>query len=506
MKYLLKFMLFAIVIGLAACNKVDNLPFYSSGSQISATSSVTTVAATAADTAKTVVSFNWSNPNYSNKGLKTKYIVQFDSAGKNFIKAYSDTLYDTLSKGYTGKDFNLVLYKLGLNIGNTYDLDVRVISSYANNNEIYNSNTMRVNTTFQGGTSGSFTSSVAGNIPIASTTLANEAVKFSWTNTNYYFNTGLSSQVTTYMVQMDVAGANFSSTKLQTFPLDTAHFFSYSQKDLNTTLLKLGFLPTVPINLEFRLVSMLNGATNTKVNSSIISLSATPVNKPAVDVPVSGKLFIVGDATAGGWGNPVPTPSQEFTKIDSVTYGGIFDLVGGKEYLLLPVNGDWSNKYSVANKQLSGLSSGGAFGYNFNDNFPGPATSGKYKIMIDFQTGNFTVTPFTAEYPANLFIVGSATAGAWSNPVPVPSQQFTLSTSGLFELSLPLTGGQEYLLLPVNGDWSHKFAVQDNSIPSYKLGGTFGYDAPKNFPGPDVTGNYKVSVNFLSNTYKVTKL
>ena len=107
--------------------------------------------------------------------------------------------------------------------------------------------------------------------------------------------------------------------------------------------------------------------------------------------PQNGTLFLVGSATAGGWGNPVPVPAQQFTKIDSLDYEGTFYLKGGQEFLMLPVNGDWSHKYSVADKTVAGLNAGGDFGYDLNDNFPGPAASGMYKITVDFQHGVFTV-------------------------------------------------------------------------------------------------------------------
>ena len=68
-------------------------------------------------------------------------------------------------------------------------------------------------------------------------------------------------------------------------------------------------------------------------------------------------------------------------------------LSGGNEYLMLPVNGDWSHKYACKNNPAGTTpNTGGDFGYDFNDNFPGPAASGNYKIQVDFQRGKFTVT------------------------------------------------------------------------------------------------------------------
>jgi hypothetical protein len=102
--------------------------------------------------------------------------------------------------------------------------------------------------------------------------------------------------------------------------------------------------------------------------------------------------------------------------------------------------------------------------------------------------------------PSNLYIVGDATAGAWNNPVPTPSQQFTQISSGEFVITLPMTGGKSYLFLPVNGSWSHKYGgasktggslLADNAIPS------------TNTPAPDVSGSYTIDVNFFSGQYTV---
>jgi hypothetical protein len=151
---------------------------------------------------------------------------------------------------------------------------------------------------------------------------------------------------------------------------------------------------------------------------------------------------------------------------------------------------------------VAGLSAGGGFQFytSGGDNFPAPAASGLYKIVVDFQQGKFTVTPYSAPLPTNLYIVGDATAGGWSNPVPVPSQQFTRLNSSEWKITLPLTGGKEYLVLPVNGDWSHKFSVASKSLAGLNKGGEFGYDLSDNFPGPTTSGTYTITVNFAGRT------
>lgn len=378
MRLIKTFILFAtgLSLFLIACDKPDVLPLYKLGVTPVLSASATSVAAAPADSSKPALTLSWTSPAYATDSANMKYVIEIDSSGRNFSKATSIVVTGALSKTFTAKELNIILLNYGFAFGTPYDMDVRVISSYANNNERLTSNTLKI-------------------------------------------------KMTPYKVP------------------------------------------------------------------------------PKVPVPTSGKLFIVGDATQGGWNNPVPVPSQELSKIDETTWGGIFQLNGGKQYLLLPVNGDWGNKYSVGNNSVAGLSSGGDFGFNLNDNFPGPSTSGLYKIIVDFQNGKFTVTPYTSVLPDNLFIVGDATAGGWNNPVPVPSQQLTRLNSVVWQITLPLTGGKEYLLLPVNGDWSHKFAVANKSVAGLWSGGAFGYDLNDNFPAPPTSGTYTITVNFITGKFTV---
>ncbi len=266
MKYLIKNILFATLLAvvLFGCEKVGPLAVYKSGSSATLTSSSATVAPVVADSLKNVITFNWTNPNYATDSNTVKYVLQIDSTGRNFSNAVSITL--TKSQTYTmvAKDLNAILLGFGFNYNTAYKIDVRVVSSYANNNDM--------------------------------------------------------------------------------------------------------------------------------IASNVLTINATPYVIPPKVVPPSSKaLFLVGDATAGGWNNPVPVPTQQFTKVDSVTYRGTFYLIGGKQYLALPVNGDWSHKYSVADGTKNGLSAGGDFGYDFASNFPGPSTTGFYTITMDFQRGKFSV-------------------------------------------------------------------------------------------------------------------
>ncbi len=381
MKFISKILLLLTGISLimSACSKVDNLPFYATGTTPVLSLSSNAVAPAPSDSDNVALTISWTSPGYATDSAAAKYVVQIDSAGRNFSKAVSKTVTGALSTTFTAKELNTITLGFGFAFNTPYDVDVRIISSYANNND---------------------------------------------------------------------------------------------QKI-----------------------------------SDVITMKYTPYKvPPKIALPASGELFLVGSASQGGWSNPVPAPQQQFAHISETKWAGVFQLNGGSEYLILPVNGDWGHKYAVADKTAAGLNEGGDFGFDLGDNFPGPAASGLYIIILDFQSGKFTVTPYTGGIlPDNLFMVGDATQGGWSNPVPAPQQQFTRLNSAQFELTTDLTGGKYYLLLPVNGSWDHKFAVEDNTVDTYKTAGMFKYDGPSNFPGPAENGTYKIEVNFVDNSYTVIK-
>ena len=213
----------------------------------------------------------------------------------------------------------------------------------------------------------------------------NTVLSFTWLNPMYSVDV----YSVKYIIEIDSIGKHFSNAAQKT--VVGFRTISFTAKELNTILLGLGFDYNKEYKVEARLISS-HGNNNERLYSNTITLSVTPyVIPPKVTPPTTNKLFLVGSATAGGWNNPVPVPSQEFTRVDSVNYEGEFYMKGGQQYLCLPLNGNWDNKYSVQDNNAPGLNAGGEFGFNYNDNFPGPAKTGWYKIHLNFQSGKFTV-------------------------------------------------------------------------------------------------------------------
>lgn len=242
---------------------------------------------------------------------------------------------------------------------------------------------------FDGGTPPVLSSTLTGPVPLSYASLTDTAFKIAWTNPDYKFNTGTSSLNVSYNILIDTT-SDFSNPDLKTVSVGDDLSKIFTQTEFNDILLnQLQLQPGVSHKINMRVDAFLT-TTAGLLSSNILSINATPYSiPPKVKLPSSGELFLVGDATAGGWNNPVPVPSQQFTEVSPTLYEITVPLIGGKQYLALPVNGDWSHKYAVTNGPAA---TGGDFGYDLSDNFPGPATSGTYKITMDFQRGKFTVT------------------------------------------------------------------------------------------------------------------
>lgn len=222
------------------------------------------------------------------------------------------------------------------------------------------------------------------------------AILFSWNNPNYKFTTGISSQNVNYQLQIDSAGNNFNPANTAVISVSQDLGYNLLESQLNDIMQNtLGLAAGAQHTLEARVVSGIGTNNAVPAVSNVFTFSATPYAiPPKVPLPPGGHLYIIGNATSGGdatgWNNPVPVPEKEFTEVTPTLYKITIDLIGGKQFLFIPVNGSWTNKYAC-NSTADQNPNGGDFGYNLGDNFPGPAVSGTYIITVDFQHGKYTV-------------------------------------------------------------------------------------------------------------------
>lgn len=250
---------------------------------------------------------------------------------------------------------------------------------------------------YEGGTAPVLTASMSATIPLSFVNSEKDAVKLSWTNPEYQFTTGISSQGVTYLIEIDTVGANFTNPNKQTISVSTDLSKTLTQGQLNDYLLnQLVLVPAMEHNIEMRVKSNL---TNNSVLliSNVLQFKVIPYAiPPKVTPPASGKLYITGSASPAGWqcGCPadVAPASQTFTQVSPTLYElPNVTLTGDGSYLFLPVYGSWSAKYGFTGSNNENNVNGDDFKAEGGD-MKAPAATGNYKIVVDFQRGKFTVT------------------------------------------------------------------------------------------------------------------
>jgi starch-binding outer membrane protein SusE/F len=255
---------------------------------------------------------------------------------------------------------------------------------------------------FEGGTPPLLSASSVAPMVLLIANKDNPAITFTWTNPNYKFNTGVSSQNVTYILQVDTTGANFTNPKMQERSISNDLSVALTVKELNTFLTKLELAAGVSHNIEFRVKSTLvNGSV--PLYSNVLKISINNYLDFVVEPPgtvaqqyLDGNLWIVGDAVASGWSNPLPSPydvSQKFSRVagpsDVLHYQATitFNATGG--YKLIQTQGVWSTQYHA----LDGTAKlSGDFEKKDSDpQFPSPG-AGNYKVEFNFQTGTYKLT------------------------------------------------------------------------------------------------------------------
>ena len=245
---------------------------------------------------------------------------------------------------------------------------------------------------YEGGTAPVLTASATGPLVLLIANRNNPAITFNWTNPDYKFTTGLSSQDVFYTLQFDTTGSGFTNPSIGEITISKNLAANLTVGVLNSTILAMGLLEDMPHEMEIRLKSSLIN-NNGVLYSNVVKIVVTPFLDVAVPVPVNGDLWITGDAVTSGWSNPLGSPfvvSQKFTKTSNVIYELTISMPGGGGYKLLQDNGNWATQYHML---AGGTWAGGSFEKRDADpQFPGPLSAGTYKITVNFKTGKFTVT------------------------------------------------------------------------------------------------------------------
>lgn len=249
--------------------------------------------------------------------------------------------------------------------------------------------------TYKGGND--ITLSVVTNASSSTVDLSNanankKAIDISWSNPEYLFSDGISSQDVTYLLEIDTVGASFTNPDKKVISISKDLKLNLDQKTFNGYIAfepteGLGLAVNQPHNIEMRIIATLRGVAATKYVSNVIQLTVTPYLDPSKK-PID--LYITGNATPSDWTNN-PPESQKFTSLPGKKYEITMNFVPGKYYKFLTTLGKWQPQYG------SSSATGGPLGLNDGsgsdpDAIPTPAEAGTYKIEVDLRAQTFTVT------------------------------------------------------------------------------------------------------------------
>lgn len=246
MKNMLKAFLLLACAGIifAACNKLEDLPFYKNGNAVELSASAASISPTAADSMNEVISFSWTSPNYASDSSTNKYLLELDTSSA-FASKYTKEVTGTLTTSLTGKELNNILLNWGLSLTDAHAINVRLVSSYANNNDQYTSNVVTVTMSAYGDASALESSET--DVTCALATADQHAVDFTW---GASFN-GYSGSVS-YTLEYDSASQGFDNPK-QIVVGDNLYIKSLTQSELNETAINSGVEGGSTGTVDFRI-------------------------------------------------------------------------------------------------------------------------------------------------------------------------------------------------------------------------------------------------------------
>lgn len=412
-------------IMVAACTKIEPLPFYERGKSITLTSTAASAAPTPADSTKDVIGFSWSNPGYAADTSTFKYVISIDSTGRNFSREVTRTVIGKRNFSLLGKELNAILLNYGFALGTPYDLDVKVASSYGNNNERYESNVVKVRVTPYNDP-GALTSQ---NTSV--TTSLNNASQpsnaFTWTRPfNGYTGT------ITYTLQYDSAGKNFAS--LKEIPMGNNLLTkTLTQGEMNETALTEGVAGGTTGRIEYRIRAVTAQGAASLTNSVAVTIQTY--------VPIL-RFYMPGNyqGATGNGNNWDPGSAPEFIRdLRSGAANNLYYM-----YIYLPAGAEfkftqgrsWDINYGGSGGNLS------AGGANFT-----VATSGVYRISIDRTGLKYDIRE------GRMGFVGGATGADWNPGNTFPNFAMGHPAPNLFVgLTTFTTGGWKLI---DNNQWNN---------------------------------------------------
>ena len=402
----------------------------------------------------------------ANDSSTTKYVLEIDTSGGNFAHAFSKIVLGKPGTTLTGRELNAILLSFGYPVGISKGIDVRVVSSYGNNNESYMSNTVKVAVTIFADPS--VLTATASSVTAALNSAADKALDFLWTASFPGYQ-----GFTTYTLQYDSAGKGFVSAKEITIDPAKPFFKTMTQGDINTTALNSGFAGGETGTVEYRVKS--TTALGAVVYSNIFLVTIKSY------FPIV-RLYMPGSyQTATGNGDDW-TPDNAPELIRDVRPGVLNNMY--YTYIYLPANTEFKITQGRSwDKNFGGT--GGNLAAGSPDNLKVSA-AGFYRVSVNRTTLKYDIRE------GRMGFVGGATGAGWTPPNVFPNYALGNAGTNLFVGLTDLASGGWKLI--DNDQWNNG----SNTVDETRSYGTAGGDGGTlevngaNFSDVSPAGRYRV--------------
>jgi hypothetical protein len=453
------------VLTVLACTKVADLPFYERGKAVTLSASFATVVSTQADSNRNVVSFSWTNPMHGTDSANYKFVLSIDSAGRSFAREVTKTVMGARSTALTGRELNNILLNYGFAVGRPHTLEVKVTSSYGNNNEKLESNVVRVTVSPFDDPAVLTTQNTT-----ISPTLAvsnNPGNTFTWTRSFPGYTGNI-----TYTLQYDSAGKNFATPR--DFPVGSNLLnVTLTNFEMNETALNDGVAGGTTGRIEYRVRAVTAQGAVSFSNAVSVTINTY--------VPILRFYMPGGYQSATGNGNnwDPGTAPELIRDIRPEAMNKLYYM-----YIFLPAN----SEFKVTQGRAWDINYGGTGGVLQQNgaNFS-VSTAGVYRISIDRANMRFDIRE------GRMGFVGGATGANWSPSASFPNFALGHPERNLFVGLTNLNSAGGWKLID-NNDWNNGDITATNAR-SYGANGGSGSTMLVNGPNmPDVTasGRYRV--------------
>ncbi|MEO0900395.1 MAG: SusE domain-containing protein [Bacteroidota bacterium] len=310
------------------------------------------------------------------------------------------------------------------------------------------------------GDASTITSPAAGTAYVFTETNTDEIITFSWTETDYGFQSG-----TSYTLQVDQAGNDFANASTLTTTTESTVDLTYAQ--VNNALIASGLPGNTPFSLEFRVASDISDEVETVYSAPItldMTLFAVEIIYPRLTVPGAYQ----------GW-DAEDSVNVVYDRKLNDRYEGYINL-GTSEFKFTDGNG-WAVNWGD-NGSDGTLDTGG-------DNIAAPG-DGIHRVNVDLSANTYSVVP------TSWGIIGDATPTGWDSDTDMVYDEASRALS----VTIDLVPGS--IKFRANDDWVVNFG-------DTFANGTLEYDGDN--IAISEAGNYTVELRLGDSdyVYSITK-